>query len=75
MSPFIVLVAVFTWAALWGIAGAFIGVPVVIAALCFCEQFPGSQMDLRTAVRPQTRRGRRLSLALRITLDSQRALL
>ena len=43
ISPFIVLVAVFSWAALWGIAGAFIGVPMVIAALCFCEQYPGSR--------------------------------
>jgi predicted PurR-regulated permease PerM len=38
VSPFLVLFAVFFWAFLWGIAGAFIGVPIVIAALTLCEQ-------------------------------------
>jgi AI-2 transport protein TqsA len=38
VSPFLVLFAVFFWALLWGIAGAFIGVPIVIAALTLCEQ-------------------------------------
>src|SRR5262252_1940342 len=31
VSPFLVLFAVFFWAFLWGIPGAFIGVPIVIA--------------------------------------------
>jgi predicted PurR-regulated permease PerM len=43
VSPFMVLVAVFLGAFLWGIAGAFIGVPALIAALTLCEQFPGSR--------------------------------
>jgi AI-2 transport protein TqsA len=38
MSPFMVLFAVFFWTFLWGIAGAFIGVPIVIAVLTICEQ-------------------------------------
>jgi AI-2 transport protein TqsA len=38
VSPFLVLFAVFFWAFLWGIAGAFIGVPIVIAALTLCDQ-------------------------------------
>ena len=38
LSPFLVLFAVLFWAFLWGIAGAFIGVPIVIAALALCEQ-------------------------------------
>jgi AI-2 transport protein TqsA len=38
ISPFLVLFAVFFWTFLWGIAGAFIGVPIVIAALTLCEQ-------------------------------------
>lgn len=38
MSPFLVLLSVFFWAFMWGIAGAFIGVPLVIAALTFCEE-------------------------------------
>ena len=36
MSPFLVLLAVFFFAFLWGLAGAFIGVPLVIAALTLC---------------------------------------
>jgi AI-2 transport protein TqsA len=43
MSPFIVLLAVFFWTFLWGIAGAFIGVPIVIAALTICEQHGSSR--------------------------------
>ncbi|MEA1833075.1 AI-2E family transporter [Methylobacterium durans] len=43
MSPFIVLFAVFFWTFLWGIAGAFIGVPIVIAILTICEQHPSSR--------------------------------
>ncbi len=43
MSPFLVLFAVFFWTFLWGIAGAFIGVPVAIAALTLCEQHASSR--------------------------------
>lgn len=43
MSPFLVLFAVFFWTFLWGIAGAFIGVPIVIAVLTLCEQHPRSR--------------------------------
>ena len=38
LSPFVVLFAVFFWAFLWGVPGAFIGVPIVIAAITLCEQ-------------------------------------
>jgi predicted PurR-regulated permease PerM len=38
VSPFMVLVAVFLGAFLWGVPGAFIGVPVLIAALTVCEE-------------------------------------
>jgi AI-2 transport protein TqsA len=38
ISPFLVLFAVFFWAFLWGMPGAFIGVPIVIAILTLCEQ-------------------------------------
>jgi AI-2 transport protein TqsA len=38
ISPFVVLFAVFFWSFLWGIAGAFMGVPIVIAALTVCEE-------------------------------------
>lgn len=40
ISPFIVVFAVFFWAFLWGIPGAFIGVPVTIAMLSLCELSP-----------------------------------
>jgi predicted PurR-regulated permease PerM len=43
VSPFMVLVAVFLVAFLWGIPGAFIGVPVLIVALTICEQFEGGR--------------------------------
>jgi AI-2 transport protein TqsA len=38
VSPFLILFAVFFWSFLWGIPGAFIGVPIVIAALAICEE-------------------------------------
>lgn len=43
VSPFMVLVAVFVGAFLWGIPGAFIGVPVLMAGLTLCDQFPGTR--------------------------------
>jgi AI-2 transport protein TqsA len=43
ISPFVVLFAVLFWSFLWGIAGAFIGVPIVIATLTFCKQHPSSR--------------------------------
>lgn len=43
VSPFMVLVAVFLGAFLWGVPGAFIGVPALIAALTLCDQFPGAR--------------------------------
>jgi predicted PurR-regulated permease PerM len=43
MSPFVVLFAVFFWTYLWGIPGAFIGVPIVIAVLTICDQHGSSR--------------------------------
>jgi len=43
ISPFVILFAVFFWSFLWGIPGAFIGVPIVIAALAICDQYKGSK--------------------------------
>jgi AI-2 transport protein TqsA len=43
MSPFLVLFAVFFWSFLWGVPGAFIGVPIVIALLTICEQHPSTR--------------------------------
>jgi predicted PurR-regulated permease PerM len=43
VSPFVVLFAVFLWTFLWGVFGAFIGVPITIAVLTFCAQHPSSR--------------------------------
>jgi predicted PurR-regulated permease PerM len=43
ISPFMVLFAVFFWTYLWGMVGAFIGVPIVIAILTLCEQDAASR--------------------------------
>lgn len=64
ISPFLVLAAVFFGAFLWGIIGAFIGVPVLIAILSVCEEFEesrwaarlmsGREADAEVAVAPVT---------------------
>jgi AI-2 transport protein TqsA len=43
ISPFLVLFAVFFWSLLWGIPGAFIGVPMMIALITICEQYASSR--------------------------------
>ena len=40
VSPFMVLFAVFFWGMLWGVAGAFIGVPILIALATVCSKHP-----------------------------------
>ncbi len=43
ISPFVVLFAIFFWTFLWGLFGSFIGVPIALAVLTFCEQLPASR--------------------------------
>ena len=43
ISPLVVLFSVFFWTFLWGLYGAFIGVPIAIAALTFCGHYPSSR--------------------------------
>lgn len=43
VSPFLVLFSVFFWAFLWGIAGAFIGVPITIALLTLCAHYDATR--------------------------------
>ncbi|WP_206860626.1 AI-2E family transporter [Lysobacter changpingensis] len=43
ISPFMVLFAVFLWSMLWGVAGAFIGVPILIAATTLAEHHPAAR--------------------------------
>lgn len=42
-SPVVVLFAVFFWTYLWGLYGAFIGVPIAIAALTFCGHYSSTR--------------------------------
>jgi AI-2 transport protein TqsA len=55
ISPFLVLFAVFFWTFLWGIAGALIGVPMVITALTLCAQHPSSCWIADLLGRPKIR--------------------
>jgi AI-2 transport protein TqsA len=43
ISPTVVLFSVFLWTFLWGLFGAFIGVPITLAILTYCEQHPASR--------------------------------
>ncbi len=43
ISPSVVTFAVVLWTFLWGLPGAFIGVPLAIAFLTLCAQFPSTQ--------------------------------
>jgi AI-2 transport protein TqsA len=43
ISPLFVLFAIFFWTFLWGLFGTFIGVPIALAILTFCEQYPSSR--------------------------------
>jgi AI-2 transport protein TqsA len=43
ISPFIVLLTIFFWTFVWGLFGTFIGVPIALAILTFCEQHPASR--------------------------------
>jgi len=43
MSPFLVLFSVFFWMLLWGLPGAFIGVPMMIALMAICAQYQSSR--------------------------------
>jgi predicted PurR-regulated permease PerM len=42
ITPFIVLFSVFFWFFVWGVFGAFIGVPISIAVLTYCAQSPST---------------------------------
>jgi len=47
VSPFVMLVAFFFWGFLWGMPGAFIGLPVTIAIITIWEQDPSSRWIAR----------------------------
>jgi AI-2 transport protein TqsA len=43
ISPFAVVFAVFFWTFLWGVPGAFIGVPIMITIITLCAQYPSAR--------------------------------
>jgi predicted PurR-regulated permease PerM len=43
ISPVAVVFTVFFWSFMWGLPGAFIGVPILIAFVVYCEQQPSSR--------------------------------
>src|SRR5215469_7059382 len=43
LSPLVVLFATFFWTYLWGLFGTFIGVPIALATVTFCDQHPSSR--------------------------------
>jgi predicted PurR-regulated permease PerM len=43
ISPFAVVFVVFFFSFLWGLQGAFIGVPILIAVVVYCAQFPSTR--------------------------------
>jgi predicted PurR-regulated permease PerM len=44
LSPLLVLFATFFWSYMWGIYGAFIGVPITIVVLTFCGHFESTRL-------------------------------
>lgn len=42
LSPFVVVVSLFAWGALWGVAGMFLCVPLTVIAMIVFSYFPGT---------------------------------
>jgi len=43
ISPSVVMFSVLLWTFIWGVLGAFLGVPLAIATLTLCEKFPSTR--------------------------------
>ena len=43
MSPFVILVSLTVWSALWGIPGAFLAVPITACIMMILAEFSGSR--------------------------------
>ncbi len=43
LSPFVILVSLTVWAALWGIAGAFLAIPITAIMAIIFSEFPGTR--------------------------------
>lgn len=57
ISPLILLCAFFFWDFLWGIPGAFIGLPVTIALFTICEQNPSTRWIAKLLATPRGKLG------------------
>ncbi|NJL07768.1 MAG: AI-2E family transporter [Methylacidiphilales bacterium] len=53
VSPFVMLVAFFFWGFLWGLPGAFIGLPMTIALVTACQHNPSTQWIVRLLSSPK----------------------
>src|SRR5215813_12471461 len=58
ISPLVVLFATFLWTYLWGLFGTFIGVPMALAVLAFCDQHPSSRWLANLLGKPAPTRNR-----------------
>jgi predicted PurR-regulated permease PerM len=56
LSPLVVLLSVVFWGWLWGIAGAFIGIPLTVAAVIACDEFAPTQWIATLLARRPTER-------------------
>jgi predicted PurR-regulated permease PerM len=56
ISPLVVVFATFLWTYLWGLFGAFIGVPMALALVTFCDQHPSSRWVADLLGKPMTTR-------------------
>jgi AI-2 transport protein TqsA len=53
ISPFTVVFSVFFWSFMWGLPGALIGVPLMLAFLAICEDYPSTRwVSVLLSVRP-----------------------
>lgn len=43
LSPFVIILALTFWTTIWGIAGAFLSVPITVAILILCKSIPAWQ--------------------------------
>jgi predicted PurR-regulated permease PerM len=57
ISPSVVLFTTFLWTYLWGLFGTFIGVPMALAILSFCDQHPSSRWIADLLGKPGPARG------------------
>ncbi|HEY5805228.1 MAG TPA: AI-2E family transporter [Lysobacter sp.] len=59
LSPFMVLFSVFLWSFLWGVPGAFIGVPILIALITFANLHPSTRVFAQLLAGERAERDRR----------------